>query len=124
MLLDSWAWAEMFSGSQKGMHVRKLMENKTIYSSALTLAEVSFWCQKNGKDAHKYVAAIDAASVILDVDAGYCKAAGRSLQKLRLRSSGLGMIDAIIYVQAIANNLTLVTGDSHFRAMPQVAYIE
>ncbi len=33
------------------------------------------------------------------------------------------MIDAIIYTQATANGLELVTGDSHFKQFPGVRFI-
>ena len=93
------------------------------YASSLSLAEIAFWCSRNGLDADKYLDAMRRTAVILDVSTSACESAGKSLQGLRETSAGMGLVDAIIYTQALASGLPLVTGDRHFKGLPNVEFV-
>ncbi len=123
MLLDSWAWVEILTDSPKGRAIRRLMSRTQAYASSLSLAEIAFWCKRSGKDPDQYLGAMKDAAAVIDVYPGICEIAGKSLQALRQASPGIGMIDAIIYSQALASGLTLVTGDKHFRGLPNVEFV-
>ena len=124
MLIDSWAWVEMFKESSKGIRIRKLIENFPLSVSALTLAEIADWCVRNSKDPASYLNAIKENASILIVDPETAEKAGRSLNSLRKLSSGIGMVDAILYSQAVAVQMPFLTGDPHFKEFDNVLFIE
>lgn len=123
MFLDTWTWAEMFESSRTGLELRSQLSGKSIYTSSLTLAEIVGWCERNGKNPQVCLQAIKETAIILDATAQHCEAAGMKFGRLRKTAPGMGMIDAIIYTQATANGLELVTGDSHFKSFPGVKFI-
>lgn len=123
MLLDTWAFTEIFYGSEAGEKIRKSLPATGVYASVLTLAEIAFWCEREGRDAKEHVDAIRITAAILDVTPENCQEAGKNLVNMRKISPGMGMIDAIIFTQAKANNLEIVTGDSHFKPFPGVRFI-
>jgi predicted nucleic acid-binding protein len=123
MLLDTWAWAEMFESSRIGLQLRNELPTSGIYASALTLAEIIAWCERNGKNPEICLQAIKKMASILDATALDCENAGTNFKTLRKSAPGMGMIDAIIYTQATANGLELVTGDAHFKPFPGVKFI-
>lgn len=124
MLLDSWAWVEYFLGSPAGAAVREIIRGKELYCSVLSIAEVADWCVRRGFDPQKYVGVVTELATVLVFDSEMAQEAGESLAGLRKKSSGIGMVDAIIYVQALNASLPLVTGDAHFRNLPGVRFLE
>ena len=123
MLLDTWAWVEMFERSPAGARIRGRLKGAGVYASVLSLAEIAFWCERNGKRPKAYTGAVKKAAAILDATPQACETAGRNLLKMRKLSPGIGMIDAIIYAQAVTNGIELVTGDAHLKPLPGVAFI-
>ena len=124
MLIDSWVWVELFEGSQKGAKARELMRGEKLYASALTLAEIAFWCMRSDRNPKQYLDAIKSNAVILSVDEITAETAGRVLANLRKKAPGMGMVDAILYVQAIASGVPLLTGDEHFKNLDGVQFIK
>ena len=124
MLLDSWAWIEFFKGTPQGEKVKQLIQNRHIYTSCLNIAEVAHWCKKNNKSAEEYLAAIKSRAAVLLIEEKTCQDAGSTLVELRKKSPGIGMIDALIYAQAISAGIFVLSGDPHFRNLQDVEFIE
>lgn len=124
MWIDSWAWIEFFTGSQKGQRVQEILHNTTPKTSVLSVAEVGNWCMKNNKHPEFYLSAIRKASEIMLVDVEDAQRAGITLKKIRTLAPGMGMVDAVIYAQAVHADVRLVSGDPHFRNLPNVEFIE
>ncbi|MBI5224852.1 PIN domain-containing protein [Candidatus Micrarchaeota archaeon] len=121
--IDSWAWIEMFRGTEKGAKVREIIKNEKNLVSSLTLAEISFWSLKSGFDPEQYLQVVKENSTVIDVDQKTAEIAGKSLISLRKKSPGIGMIDAIIYSQSLLSHLDLLTGDSDFKNLSGVEFI-
>ncbi len=124
MFLDSWAWIEIFQNSTKGQKINSLVKGKELYTSVLNLAEVAFWCVRNGKNHIPYISSIKANCTVLTVYDRVSIDAGVDLFTFKKHFKGMGMIDAIIYQQAVSNGLKIVTGDSHFANLPNVEFIK
>ncbi len=58
MLLDTFAWVEFFRGTKKGIKVKKILKENQCFTSAISLAELSYWCKKEK---------IEIKKIILDV---------------------------------------------------------
>lgn len=124
VLVDSWAWIEAFSQTPKSAAAREELEKGNLLTSTLALAEVAWWCSRNGKDPKPYLNAIKENATILGVEPEVAEMAGNQLLRLRKAAPGIGMVDAIIYLTARAENLPFLTGDPHFRNLPGVEFIE
>lgn len=124
MLLDTWAWVEMFSGSAKGRALRRTLGGLSLFVSVLSLAELSAWCARNGRDSSPYLKAVKRAASVIHLDEETAEAAGNALPRLRKRAHGIGMIDALIYAQAVGLGVQLVTGDPHFKRLEGVEFVK
>ncbi len=124
MLLDSWAWVEMFKDTLKGRKVRKTIGESTIFLSVLNIAEVADWCVREGKNPKAYVTAMKENTNLLIIDEEIAETAGNAISSLRKQSPGIGLIDVLIYSLAQSAQMPLVTGDPHFRNLTGVEFID
>ncbi len=125
MLLDSWVWIEFFKKGPRAEAIGELIVGCDLFTSVLSLAEVSFWLSRNGVDAPEtYLNRIRKNSTVLLLDEAVAEHAGESLPGLRARAKDLGMIDALIYAQAQSSGMPLVSGDPHFKGLDDIRFIE
>jgi len=124
VLVDSWAWIELFKKSPSCHEIERLLRGRKLFASVLSLAEVAHWCSRNFVPAEEYLKAIKENATILFVHDEIAGEAGIRLSRLKNISPGFGMIDSIIYTQAISTGLPLLTGDPHFKNLPGVEFIQ
>jgi len=97
---DSWAWIEYFRGSRAGAEVKALLEGKDVlFTPAVCLPEIRAKYLREGYDPADRIAFIKGRTSIIDVDAAVAERAAQA------RNSGL------------------VTGDKHFRRIPNVVML-
>jgi predicted nucleic acid-binding protein len=123
MLVDSWAWIEVFEDSDTGRKAADMMEGKGLHVSILTLAELANWCVKGGKSPSPYLHAIRKNCAILPLNEEEAELAGSSLKGLRQKAPGIGIVDALIYTQAVSKGMQVLTGDPHFKSLPEVVFL-
>ncbi|MFH1225301.1 MAG: PIN domain-containing protein [Candidatus Diapherotrites archaeon] len=114
MLLDTYAWVEYFNGTAKGETVRALLREKQCFTSAISLAELSEWCARKGRESGEILGAVKKTSIIIGLDNDLLEAAGRISHGMKCTVKGFGMLDAIILATSRAYSLPVVTGDRHF----------
>jgi len=68
----------------------------------------------------RMVSIIRLRSLLVPVDLAIARAAGRVRREMK---EG-GIADAIIYATALRHRAKVVTGDPHFRGMPEVVFVE
>ena len=118
-LLDSFAWIEYFMGSKRGAKVRDYVEgNEPLYTPSVCLTEIKSRYMRDKKDPATRIELIVERSFIVPLDKEIALLAADVKQKHKLHT-----IDAIIYATAQRRDLTLVTGDQHFRGIPNVEMI-
>lgn len=118
-LLDSFAWIEYFMGSKRGAKVRDYVEgNEPLYTPSVCLTEVKSRYMRDKKDPATRIELIVERSFIVTLDKEIALLAADVKQKHKLHT-----VDAIIYATAQRKDLTLVTGDQHFRGIPNVEMI-
>ena len=121
MLLDTYAWIELFIGSAKGRKVEETIRKGTkIYTSILTLAEIIPWCFRNQKNPDTIIKIIRDYSEILDLNEEIVRIAGKMNFEIKKNIKDFGMIDSLIYATAQIYSLKLLTGDKHFRNLDDV----
>lgn len=118
-LLDSFAWIEYFKGSERGVGVRNYVEgNEPLYTPSICLTEIKARYLRDGKDPTKRISFIVERSFIVPLDMDIALSAAEMKQKY-----GLHTIDAIIYATSQNKGLKLITGDQHFKNLPNVEII-
>ncbi len=118
-LLDSFAWIEYFMGSKKGAKVRDYVEGKEpLYTPSICLTEIKSRYLRDRKDPTTRISLIAERSFVMALEMEIALLAADIKQKHKLHT-----IDAIVYATSQYRNLMLVTGDQHFKHLPNVEMI-
>ena len=120
MLLDTYAWIEIFLDTEKGKKATQLTKNKRIYTSVVTLSEIISWCLRNNQNAQKFLSLIKENSIIIYINDDVAEIAGTLNFEIKKKEKTFGMIDSLIYATAQIYSLKLLTGDKHFRNLDDV----
>lgn len=124
-LIDAYAWIEYLEGSEKGKVVKNILnDNNEIFTLALTISEVVSRIKRKGLDAEAAAEAIQSNAKILDISAKAAKEAGVFHAEMREKISDFGLVDAILYTIAQAEEAKVVTGDPHFKGFKNVVFLK
>jgi predicted nucleic acid-binding protein len=118
LVVDTWAWIEYWKGNTVVRDIIEGPEHKI--TSLITIAELERFY---GDDRHRMdlmVEKIQLRSRLVAVDLEIARAGGAVRRGMR---EG-GIADAIIYATALRNHAKVLTGDAHFRKLPEVIFIE
>jgi predicted nucleic acid-binding protein len=122
-VIDTWVWVEYYLGEDS--RVNDYIENDSLdlFTSAITLTEIIKFLHRNHETPEhirQVVTEIGIRSLVIPVTediailAGECRPAG---------FKG-GIADTIILATARAGGHTVVTGDPHFRALPDAVFLK
>ena len=123
-VFDSYAWIEYFRGSVKGEKVKEFVENRRGVTPIIVIAELSakyhkehwdFW----NEDLHFII----AKSVIHDLSLDIANKAGETRMEMRKKIPNFGLADAIILETGAKINAPILTGDPHFKDLPNTLYL-
>ena len=114
MLLDTYAWVEFFNGTKKGETVKRVLREETCFTSAISIAELSYWAERKGFRIKDVMAKVGQYSSVLSLDENILELAGALKVFKRETEKSFGLIDSIILAHAKLLGLKVVTGDRHF----------
>ncbi len=132
VLVDSYAWVELFLGSGKGGRVRELIESA---DEALTpdtvLAELArkYLREKVPERLiREMLSAVQGASHVLPITPELAMSASKAYlelvetaRKRRLRTPSL--FDGLVLGAARLHEAKVVTGDPHFQSLPETIWL-
>jgi len=132
VLVDSYAWVELFLGSGKGGRVRELIESA---DEALTpdtvLAELArkYLREKVPERLiREMLSAVQGASHVLPITPELAMSASKAYlelvetaRKRRLRTPSL--FDGLVLGAARLHQAKVVTGDPHFQSLPETIWL-
>ncbi len=120
-VLDTYAWAEFFDGTDKGRRVRQIIEQEQgkIGTSVIALAELSDKCAREGYDVENFVRFIEAKSAILQLTREIALRSGTLKAALRKISKNMSLADSIHFQTAKEFGAVFVTGDPDFEPIKQ-----
>ena len=113
--LDTYAWADLFDGTEKGKRVKELVEQGNVATSMIALAELSDKCARENRELEPFVSFIEAKSPILPLAKDIATHSGKLKKALRAASGNVSLADAIHFQTAKAFGATFVTGDPDFK---------
>ena len=123
-VLDSYAWAELFDGTEKGKKVKGITDKGSIGTSVITLAEFSDKCARDGRDLEPFLRFIQAKAAILPLDLEIAIKAGKLKKELRKVSNNISLADAIHFQTAKLNKAVFVTGDRDLKNVKDILFLE
>ena len=132
IVVDAYAWIELLIGSQKGQRVKKILENaEKVYTPSTVLAETARKFLREGtneKTIAEWLEIIIDASEITQIDPATALEAAKSQLILtekakKAKQNSPNLFDAIVYATAVVNNCKILTGDEHFKDLPQTIWI-
>lgn len=133
IVIDTYAWIELLIGSEKGNKVKELMENaEEVYTPSTVLAETARKFLREGTDEKTiniWLEIITTASVITQIDSATALEAAKCqlelYQQAKISKQNTpSLFDAIVYATARINQSKIITGDEHFKNLPEIIWIE
>lgn len=132
IVLDAYAWVEIFVGSEKGLKaVEIIQKSEEIYTPDTTLAEIARKYLREGvgeSDVAQRLAAMEELSDIVQVDKKVALEAAKCYLELteKARRENLrppSLFDGIVLAVARTTGAKVVTGDEHFKELKETIWI-
>jgi predicted nucleic acid-binding protein len=117
ILIDTYAWMEIFSGSAWGERALACLKNHTLQAvSVLTLYELQYRLGHvyGEEKAASLLATVVANTEVLPVTGRIAVDAGKIKAIQKRAGSSLGAVDCLILATARVHHLEILTGDRHF----------
>lgn len=132
IVVDAYAWIEVFLGSEKGRKAKEILERADeVYTPDTVLAEIARKYIREGADERTTDARLETITtaanvtqidtkVALEVARCYTQLA-MNARKRKLKSPSL--FDAIVLAVGRVIKAKIVTGDEHFKNLPETVWI-
>lgn len=114
-VLDMYALAELFDGTEKARIIRELVNAGKCAISVIALAELSDKCAREQRDSEPLVTALQATVAILPLSNEIAVAAGKVKNELRKTARNISLADSIHFQTAQSVEAVFVTGDPDFK---------
>ena len=124
-MIDAYAWIEYLDGTSKGAKVRDIIEDphNTCVTSVVTAAEVVSKFVRRGKDPRLGIRALEDNSQLQPVDMSIARSAGEIHAELRKKVVDFGLADAFVLATSRNKPSKVLTGDLHFKGVPEAVMI-
>jgi predicted nucleic acid-binding protein len=132
IVVDTYAWIELLLGSEKGKKVNEMLENADeVYTPSIGLAETARKFLREGSDEKTITESLDlitSASTITQIDPTVALEAAKCQSELSERAKKSkqntpSLFDAIVLATARINKCKILTGDEHFKDLPETIWL-
>ncbi len=131
IVIDTYAWIELFVGSRAGNKVKRILsEASELYTSSIVLAEIARKYLREGVDEEvkRRLKVIWDLSIVIDIDPTVAVEAGKCYLELKdlarkMNISPPSLADAVILAVARLLDAKILTGDLHFKDLPETIWI-
>lgn len=133
IVVDSYAWIELFIGSSEGEKVReRMLEADRVFTPGIVLAEIARKYHREGVEREairERLRLIVETSEIISIDEEVALESASCYEELLSRADerGIGkpsLFDAIILATARMREAKVLTGDEHFRELPETLWLD
>ena len=130
--MDSYAWIELFLGTTKGEKTKRLIsEAEEIRTPDIVLAEISRKYHKeelNHQSLRARLETISSTTAVTGIDTNLAVRTGPIYLELvekakREHLNSPSLFDAIVLATAREYGSSVVTGDEHFRDLPETIFL-
>jgi predicted nucleic acid-binding protein len=132
-VIDSYAWIEHFLGSEKGGKTDEILQNSDeIYTPDIVLAEIARKYIREGVEDNiiqSRLQQIEDVSNIVALNAEIALLAAKYFLEMQANAKKLkltlpGLFDATILAIGKSLNAKILTGDQHFKNLPETLWLE
>ena len=132
LVVDSYAWIELFLGTAKGDRTKRLIsEAEEIRTPDIVLAEVArkyHTEQPDNVTLRARLETISSTSVVTEIDTSLAIRTGPAYLELMQKAkrehlNDPSLFDAIVLATAREYSSRVVTGDEHFRGLPETIFL-
>lgn len=124
-VIDAFAWVEYFDGTERGLKVRKIIEDKEneIFTSFVTFAEVVSKAKRREIDIREIVSALSGLSTMPEINKSISIETGLFHAEIKKSEKNFGLADAFVVIAARKLNAKILTGDPHFKNIKEAVMI-
>lgn len=132
IVVDAYAWIEIFLGSKKGKKAKESLEKASeVYTPGTVLAEIARKYLREGASQETVadrLRIMSEASDITSTNVEVAVEAAKCYMKLvdgakRARLSAPSLFDAIVLATAKHLEAKVLTGDEHFKNLPETLWM-
>ena len=132
IVIDSYAWIEHFLGTEKGQKIDNILKSANeVYTPDTVLAEVARKFVREGidvKTVNEWLDEIVDSSNIVCLDAKLAIEAARCYLEIeaKARKSKLNhpsLLDAVVLAIGRSLDSKVLTGDQHFKELPETLWV-
>ena len=132
IVVDTYAWIELLIGSQKGAKIKEILENaEKTYTPSTVLAETARKFLREGIDEKtitQWLEIITDASEVTQINSQTALEAAKSQIMLtekakKSKQNTPSLFDAIVHATAKINQCKILTGDEHFKGLPETIWV-
>ncbi|MEK6886504.1 MAG: PIN domain-containing protein [Nanoarchaeota archaeon] len=122
-VLDSFAWMELFLGTEKGKIVGELIDKKDVAIPIIALAELSDKFDREHQNFEPSFLFIQQKATILPLTIDIALKAGKLKNELRKIARNISLADCLGLQIAKSVGATFVTGDPDFKDVKGVMFL-
>jgi len=124
IVVDSWAWLELFGGSAKGKEVEGRMSSaRSVFTTALTLAEVVSVTARRKQPAEKAYEVIQSNSRIVAPTAEDSFLAGKLHAEIKSTRRNFSLADSFVLQAARKLDAKVITADPDFKGIEEADFL-
>ena len=127
VIFDAYAWCEYaLDGPYAELVNEKLYSTRQALTPASVIGELKESMLRHHVEPSKISAIIlyvKNRSFIVNIDAEIAEKAGEINFEYKKKIQGWGMLDSIVYSVTLLKKGRVITGDPHFKKLPEVIYI-
>ena len=133
LVVDSYAWIELFLGTAKGDKTKRLiLEAEEVRTPDIVLAEISRKYSREKIDLNTVRARLEtvsSTSIVTEIDTSLAIKTGPIYLELKEKAKREhlnipSLFDAIVLATARAHSSSVVTSDEHFRGLTETIFLE
>ena len=116
-VLDSSAWVEYLGASARAVKIKELVEQESIATSILAVAELADKFEREGRAFDKTLQFMQTRAAIVQLSIPLALAAAKIKKEQRMLRTKFGLVDAIHIATARQENARFITADKDFSGM-------
>ena len=122
-LIDSSIWIEYFGGTKIGKKVENIINNETIATSIMAVAELADKFERENHEFSESLKFIQSRATILQLSINIVLQAAKLKKELRYKNSKFGIVDAIHLATSRNESTQFITADNDFIGIKDVIII-
>jgi len=127
-VIDSYAWLEYFMGTPVGLKAKEILESSSIekFVPSICMCEVytKVLRTESLEKAELFRGFMRALSAVIPLDETLAVETAKVDVEMKKSTLGWGLADSVVLATARRRKAQILTGDEHFRNLPDVIFLK